>query len=425
MQIHQKTPLIALALTLLLAAAVPGWTQQTGTAPGATPLTGSPGISPIPTPSSGTSATLQNPAPTYDPYASGSGSAAYSAPTLSAPPSGVYGTGVPGSTNTPYTYGQAPASPYGQTYPGYGTQSPPVLFPNGLFGQSQPSTASAYTNPLKMFQNFNMSFTWTYGSKNKSNELNTTDIYLSTTAAFPNFLWSGQPWYVSPGFGWHNWAGPWDTVPPAQGLPPRAYSAFLDLGWRSDPNTAFGAELGGRAGIFSDFSTTTSKSVRWQGLALLRYNLTPSLAIKGGVAYLDRVDVKMLPALGFLWTPNPHTRFDIFFPQPKLSTYVTTLGTRDVWWYLGGEYGGGSWTVTTDSNRVNPAVPNTYTKMDINDWRITLGLEFHPPGTGSASIGQRGAFVELGYVFDRQIHFDNLPAYDLNDTFMLRGGFEF
>jgi hypothetical protein len=140
--------------------------------------------------------------------------------------------------------------------------------------------------------------------------------------------------------------------------------------------------------------------------------LTPTLTIKGGITYLDRVDLKMLPAGGVLWIPNPHTRFDIYFPRPKLAQYLTTIGNTDVWWFVAAEYGGGSWTV--DRAGLNPGDDR---RVDINDIRVGGGVEW----TGLRAA--RG-FFEVAYVFDRELVFASRSAGDLSldDAFMLRGG---
>jgi hypothetical protein len=218
------------------------------------------------------------------------------------------------------------------------------------------------------------------------------------------------------------WSGPFDGNP-THDLPPNVYSAFLDLGWQSDPTKQFGLEAGGRIGVFTDFDTFESQSLRPSGILLGRYSLTPTLAAKAGVAYINRAQIKMLPAFGFLWTPNPQTRWDIFFPQPRLSSYLTTLGTRELWWYIGAEYGGGVWTAKAGAPDISGNVPAQL--MDINDIRVFLGLQVGPPATGG--VGQRGVFVEIGYVFDRQVVFVETPndSYSVADTIMLRGGIAF
>lgn len=77
-----------------------------------------------------------------------------------------------------------------------------------------------------------------------------------------------------------------------------------------------GAELGLRVGMFSDFETATSDSLPIQGRGIgACARITPRVTLKGGVIYLDRNKVKLLPAGGVLWQPNPDTRFDLFFPN--------------------------------------------------------------------------------------------------------------
>ena len=107
---------------------------------------------------------------------------------------------------------------------------------------------------------------------------------------------------------------------------PNAYSAYLDFQWASDPKLQIGAELGFRVGAYTDFNTLNDDSLRIQGLALGMSRLTPTWTLKLGAMYLDRNNIKILPAGGLLWTPTPQVRFDFFFPQPKLSAYLTTVG---------------------------------------------------------------------------------------------------
>jgi hypothetical protein len=248
---------------------------------------------------------------------------------------------------------------------------------------------------------------------------------VSSTIALPNFLWSGQPWFISPGFGLHLWSGPQAFGMPA--LPSKAYSAYLDLGWRSDTNSAFGVEMAGRIGLYSDFTGLVDASVRPSGNALMRYNLTPTLALKAGVEYINRADKKLLPAGGLIWTPNPQTKWEIYFPQPRFSSYLTTLGNRETWWYVSGEYGGGTWTPKLQFDLDNDGTLDYEERslMDINDFRVSIGMEFLPPAT--AGVGKRGAFIEVGYVFERRVVIVALPSENFrpDDTFLIRGGVAF
>ena len=314
------------------------------------------------------------------------------------------------------------AGGYGGSYgqPNYPVM-PPAAGTNGYFnpGAWNPQgtvfgAGGATDQYLRLFQGPRFRHAYLHGD-DASNALAINDTDLSLAFVIPNFFFSTQPLYLLPSFSLHQWAGP--KSPSTADLPPLAYSAFLDSGWQSDPARILGAELGLRVGVFSDFSTAIGDSLRIQGRGIGRIRVTPKVTLKGGVLYLDRNRVKLLPAGGVLWQPNPDTRFDLFFPEPKLAHYLATVGTADTWWYVGGYYGGGSWTVKRDSG--------VKESMDINDIRLVLGLEWGR--NDQMRDGRRIGFFEAGYVFDRELlykhsTFDNL---DLQDTFMLRAGIGF
>ncbi len=256
-------------------------------------------------------------------------------------------------------------------------------------------------------------YTWV-DSTDSFDSLGINDFDFSVLAAFPNFLFSTQPLFVAPSFSLHLWSGP---RAPAGDLPGRAYSAFVDFGWSSDPTKAFGGEVGVRTGVFTDFETLNTHSLRIMGQGLFRVQTTPTTSVRAGVIYIDRNDLKLLPAFGLLWTPNAQTRFDVFFPHPKLAQHLTTLGNHDLWWYVGGEYGGGAWTVKREGDVGD--------RIDINDIRLILGIEW-----GQAALlqqGRRTGFVELGWVTDREVVYVESPleTHSLRDSWMVRAGWNY
>lgn len=360
-------------------------------------------------------ATLGQPA--FDPYSSHSGT--NGGATLFSP-----STSAPFGAAPPATFGAPPSQPYGPdpslAYPPPGMAfptQPPALFPEGI-PVTTPPWASPQPGPyLRLFQDLRFRYTWVDGEEGRDVDIN--DVEVATTLNYPNFLFSTQPLHVSPVFIFHFWDGP-DTDPAAMppffaDLPSRAYSAFLDFRWNPCITPQFGGELNASVGVYSDFQSVTTDSIRVQGTGLLVVNLTPTLAVKVGVNYVDRVNVKILPAGGVLWQPNPQTRFDIVFPKPKLAQYLTTVGNTDFWWYVGGEYGGGSWTI----ERISP-VATFSDQADINDIRVIGGLEW------THHFGLKG-FVEAGYVFDREVVYRVRPqdSFNMQDTIMLRGGLSY
>jgi hypothetical protein len=126
---------------------------------------------------------------------------------------------------------------------------------------------------------------------------------------------------------------------------------------------------------------------------------------------LDRVDIKILPAGGFYYRPTPDWDMYLVFPNPKVRKFMTAVGNTKWWWYVAGEYGGGSWTVerqTTDD------------RIDINDIRVIGGLEWE------TQTHIRG-HIEAGYVFDREVVFvsGDPGSFKPDDTIMLRAGVSF
>jgi hypothetical protein len=254
------------------------------------------------------------------------------------------------------------------------------------------------------------SHTWLAGESTDGNELGINDIELATTMSFPNFLGTPQPLRISPGFILHLWSGP-DEAVTGFDLPSRAYSGYLSFDYLSDPSRQAGLETNFTFGIYTDFDGFDSDSLRYTGVALGWARLNSYTTLKVGVEYFDRVDVKMLPAFGVFLAPNPDLRFNVYFPRPKLAQRLPNTWNRDVWVYVGGEYGGGSWVIERTAGALD--------QTDINDVRAFIGIE--------SFFAQRiTGFIEVGYVFDREIIYrSTMDHLKLDDTIMVRSGIAF
>ncbi len=340
-----------------------------------------------------------------------------------------------GGAGTPSPYGTAPTSsmPYGgSTYStpppasygapvfppsAYPSSSPNSLFPQGLsspYGNSMlPITSGINAYDLLRGPRFRQMFI-TGGNSQNDLGVSQTDVSLGLTCN--NFLFSNQPLRIAPSFSLYLFDGPITTPSHQADLPGSAYGGFLDFSWQTDPNQIVGGEFGVRIGAFTDFDTFYSDSIRILGRGLLAFRLTPSSTLKAGVYYLDRETIKLLPAGGVLCQPNPYTRFDIFFPEPKFAKYWRTLGTQDVWWYVAGDLGGGSWTIT----RANAS--KTQERVDINEIDVTFGFEWGR--SDLIRMGQRTAFIEFGGAFNRELKYEySADDQSLSTAFLIRGGF--
>jgi hypothetical protein len=400
----------------------PGWSAagsslaQTTTTPPGTPSTTAPAGSYTTTPSYPTT-------PSTTP--SGSTAPAYTRP---AAPTGVGPTApatptytAPGSSAAPAfapSYGAAPVATPGPaaTFNGnilpppswdpYATPSmqQPSLLPQDPYLQTPPSLQYPTTAGLTRFlQEVRVDYTWMDGKNDKPTHFSYSDVELTATFAVP-FLYNQQnPLLITPGFDFY-------FIDSSINVP-RLYDAFLDTEWNPQITPYFGGELGFRLGIYSDFEKWNGRSLRYTGHSLMSLMLSPSFKLKGGIVYLDRVDVKMLPAGGVVWTPNQDWRFDILFPNPRFSRRLCTSGVSDWWCYVRGEYGGDSWVISAPVND----------QVDYNDMRVALGIE-------SVRRGGGGNFLfEVGYAFKRELvsRSDRTHPLDVPETFFLRAGLAF
>ena len=368
--------------------------------------------------------------PTYPP-------STYPPPTY---PPGTY----PPPTYPPPTYppGTYPPGTYppGVYPPGvYPNSTPNVMVP-GMYGQGmygQPptnwwdttaTTMTTTTNEVvRLCQGPRFQQTWLTGNDNfdgkSPDSIQILDTDVSLVFACPNFLGSESPLYIIPSYSHHVWDGPTAT---GFNLPGSAFSAFLDSGWSSNAEKTFGVDLGVRIGVFSAFDAIDEESIRYQGKAMGRVRLTPTTSLRLGVAYLDRVKYKLLPIGGVLCFPTPNTRLDLFFPEPKLSHYCSTYGNTDVWWYLFGYYGGGSWTILNPYNSPDQIDLNnpdgTPDQVDLNNIRVMMGFEFGR--SEQIRNGLRLGFVEFGYAFNQELIYRiQTPGnLDLANSFVIRAG---
>ncbi len=319
----------------------------------------------------------------------------------------------------PFSFGNpAAANPYGYPVPSanavypYADANGNYLIPSNSWFNNPNGNVFTTTSQqvIRFFQGPRFRHSW-IANDDSPNSVEINDSDVSLAFAIPRFFGSTQPLYLLPSYSSHLWEGPSNGT---ADLPGAAYSAFLDVGWQTDPIRTFGLETGIRLGVFTDYQTFNDDSFRILGKLIGNVRLTPTATGKLGVYWIDRNRIKLVPAGGIIWTPNPDTKFDLFFPEPKLSHYLTTFGRTDAWWYATGYFGGGTWSITR--------ADDTEDSIDINDLRVMLGMEF---GRNDAlRAGQRLAFVEAGYAFQREIIYRIRPQdnLDLENSFVLRAG---
>jgi hypothetical protein len=213
---------------------------------------------------------------------------------------------------------------------------------------------------------------------------------------------STEFFYVAPGLSVLWWDGP--NGPPD--MSPNGFGAYVDFGVNPRFNEVFAMDGWFRLGVYSDFKKVTSDALRFQGRLTGVFTVSPEVQIVGGVQYLDRVRLKIIPVGGVIWTPKDDLVLRLTFPNPKISKRFWKTGSADWWGYIAADYGGNSWSI------------NGIGQTDYNDIRVGLGIEFE-------TLTKINGHVEFGGAFGRELYSKNAQWEKLSDAVYLKLGIVF
>ena len=195
-------------------------------------------------------------------------------------------------------------------------------------------------------------------------------------------------------------------------VPAALYDAQVSIVWRKKFSERWQTNVWLQPKIRSDFQTSDD-AFFFSGGAYAKYVWTPNVFdLYLGAFYLDRDDVSVLPAVGFVWSPTPDWRYEVLLPRPKIAHRLTRIGDCfEKWAYLSGQLGGGSFAVERVTGETD--------KLTLRDLRIFWGIETVRPGGA-------GTFAEVGYVFNRGVQYkNNDEEYEFDGSLMLRLGMRF
>lgn len=269
---------------------------------------------------------------------------------------------------------------------------------------TQPQKLADYRNGF--FQKLALSGNWIVpgdgGTDIGSTEI---DTYLTVALPFPIVEW---PLLVSPGYNMILLEGP-----TSQGdLPPRLHATYVDFTWLPTILARYRLLLAVTPGIYSDFEASNSDALRITGKAIVLHDLVPDrLQLVGGVIYLDRDNLKLLPAGGVIWKPTDWLLVEALFPKPKIATRWNVGQGYEDWLFVTAEFGGNTYAIIRDDG--------TKDSVTYADYRLLTGFE-------RKLNGGAGYRFEAGYLFGRDVEYTSGQGnFSPGNTFMLRAGITF
>lgn len=256
---------------------------------------------------------------------------------------------------------------------------------------------SAYKNGF--FQKLSLGGTWLPGAPDDGLGIVESELFLTVAVPAPKREW---PMLITPYLNIRSLDGP---VSPD--LPPLLYETYLDFLWAPKFTPRWTGILAVAPSVYSSFQEGVESGFRMTGKGLLRYELRPeTLHIMAGVLFLNRDDIRLLPAGGILWKPNADIDYEIVFPRPKLAHRIRFTDEWADWWYVAGEFGGNSFAIVRADGSPDQAT--------LRDIRVMFGLERRRDGGA-------GTRFEIGYVFNRSVEYrSDTPDFHPDDTVLMR-----
>lgn len=225
-------------------------------------------------------------------------------------------------------------------------------------------------------------------------------------------LSDGSALSIAPQFGWRVWESP--TLAGGGTLPNSVFRTGTDFEWTTSAAGPWSTSIGFTPSINSDFERSlTSNAYNIDGRAMLFYRASAEWMYVLGIGYWDRVNDRIIPYSGVVWTPSDRTELRLMFPESRISHYIGNYFSDDKWVYASAGF-----HVEAYEIEIQRYFSERAEKIELSDWRAVIGLRSENDYVSS--------FIEGGIVFDRQVDFlEGTPGFDISSGFILRGGLRF
>lgn len=186
-------------------------------------------------------------------------------------------------------------------------------------------------------------------------------------------------------------------------LPGTVYDLCLDVACRVLDRERGGVTVGITPGFYGDFQHVDAQSFQTTGRIIGDFRINSRWQIVGGVAVVRQLRSHWLPIGGMVWTPTDDWQLDLAVPRPRLARRMLQTEAVDLWGYVAGQFGGGSWAVDDGTGR--------NVLLGYNDLRLLAGLNLW-------RASGRELMAELGYVFSRELAVSEISVFTPSDAWV-------
>ena len=209
--------------------------------------------------------------------------------------------------------------------------------------------------------------------------------------------------------------GPPGTIRVPIGLPGSVHRLGWDFELATPANAPWSIQLGFNPSLNSDFERSPSSDAwNWDGRGIIFYRASPRWMIAMGAGFWDRVNDRVIPYAGAIWTPDDRWEWRLVFPEPRVSMFLGNPWGVPTWVYVSGEWHIEAYEIEVERVLGRAGLKD---KIEVEDWRILFGLR--------SNNGWVTSFLELGWVFGRHVDFLVVPGFDVSSGFIARAGVQY
>ena len=217
---------------------------------------------------------------------------------------------------------------------------------------------------------------------------------------------------ITPQFGLRSYDGPRSAPGLTTALPGEVYRVGIDFELSSPLGGPWSGQIAFNPSINTDFRGSLSSDA-WQfdSRGIVFYNASRQLVYAIGAGFWDRIDDRVVPYAGVIWTPDDRWEYRLVFPEPRVSYFMGNVLGFSTWAYARGEWHIEAYELQLQTTRARE-------RVELEDWRVLLGIR--------KTNGWISEFYEAGWVFGRKVDYaKGATGFDVSSGFIVRGGIQY